>query len=204
MIAALDRFRRRGDVGFLQALERLSGPLDDPATWGNMMQSGTPAIYVHYGGTTFDKIYGELSGNDWEAEDTFSAICLANDFGTRIERLEGGRSRFVEPGLDAMTKIALYYIGNELSRKLGKLQRFRPTSIRYLAYEDVNFISVISFSAMSFTCFLDDVGTEKLARLGICFDPLNKGKPFKDDNVTPNTNNPTTTAIGYNDLKSGG
>lgn len=200
LIIALSRFKRNGTTGFVKTLQRLSGPLDDPTTWGQIMQLGTPAMLVHYGGTTYSKIFGVMSGNVFEGESSFSIVCVADDYRSRTHRLEGRkRSRF-EPGLDHMTRWALYYGGNELARHEGRIQRPRPVSVKYVSYGDKNFVSIVEFAATTVTDFRDGVGENKFKRLGLVGDPLNKSALFAEDNTTPNTNNPHFVSVGYAEL----
>jgi len=200
MLRVLSQFTRDGTTGFLKTLTRLSGPLDDRATWGQIMQYGAPAMLVHYGGTDFDKIYGTVSGNLQEGESIFSVVCIANDFQSRQRRLEGqGRTRY-EPGLDNMTQWAAYYVTNELARTKSVVQRPRLTDIRYVAYEDLHFVSIINWRATTFWHHYDAAPTDRLRQLGICHNPLNNLKLFEDDNDTPNTDDPTSPAVGWTEL----
>jgi hypothetical protein len=201
MIAALSRFKLQGGTGFLKTLARLSGPLDDPTTWGQILQFGTPAMLVHYGGSTFPKVFGTLSGNVYEGESTFSVVCVANDYRSRLHRLEGRRRSRYEPGLDHMTRWALYYVGNELVRNGSRLQRARPISINYVAYQTLHFISIVSFAGADNVDLHDNIGSDRFERLGIVHTPLNNLDLFEDDNVTPRTNDPTSVAVGYAELK---
>jgi len=191
IIASLERFKRSGSTGHVETLDRLTGPLEEAATWDRISQAGTPAMLVAYLGGPFAP--KGANGLVFTQTVTFAIVCTASDFRGRTDRLEGRNIYY--PGLDALTRWALFYTGRELQTH-GKLRNPRPVRERILTFSASHFASVVEFQAETDIDFHDDAITDgKLEALGIVHNPSDLHKLFDDDNTTPNTDDPTGAGV---------
>jgi hypothetical protein len=188
-------------VGFARTVGRLVGDLRDEEIWSVVMLAGTPAILVHYGGGRFDKTTGITGGYKAAETATFSVICVDSNFRSRIERFEGKRQRTgTAPGLDRMTRMALSFAWRELLGLGRSMKNPRPHQVRYLSLGNDRFVSVVEFQGEVVVSGAEDWPSAVLEKLGICHNPKNLATLFLGDNITPNTDDPTSPSSGVADL----
>jgi len=191
IVSTLNRFKRSGSTGHVETIARLTGALDDPETWDRISQAGVPAMLVAYTGGPFKPKSADGLVHTQTAR--FSIVCTASDFRSRARRLEGRNVYF--PGLDALTRWALFHGGRELQSH-GKLRNARPVLERVMSYAPGRFASIVSFEAETDIDFHDDIQmTGRLESLGIVHSPNDLNKLFDDDNTTPNTDDPTGAGV---------
>ena len=196
ILSELSRFKREGTTGVLETLARLTGSLGDPATWATMLQAGTPAMLVVYEGGPF-KFIGS-GRNHVQQQQRYSVVCIASDYRERKHRLEG--RNVYEPGLDNLARWARLYAARALLQIEGVGLRSGKEELR--VFEAQRFVAVVSFEVEVEHDLYDDAATltDELARLGIVHDPLDLNDLFLADEETPNTDSPTSPAVGYAEL----
>ena len=114
----------------------------------------------------------------------------------------GEATRFARP----VAQAAAQWLDNELvpGDRLGAwtLAREMGRGGMGRVFEAQRFVAVVSFELEVEHDLYDDAATltDELARLGIVHDPLNLADLFATDEETPNTDSPTSPAIGYAEL----
>lgn len=196
IIYELSRFLRQGESGYLRTLDWLTSDLDDEESIDRQLVGGAPAMLVGYVGgpfstakTTSGKVFRQTMG--------FVIVCVADQFDTPRDRLRG--RNIYSSGLYTMTRHAIYWGGRALL-DIDGLENPRPADEGFLRFKPEKYISVVKFaaeSAFDLSKLHDDV-EYKLERLGICHSPIDLNHLFKEDNQTPNTDDPT--GFGVADL----
>jgi len=191
-LSALSRFKRvtTGGVttGFANSIARFTGSIRDRNTAAKIIdiisKAQTPAFFVGFGGGSFTP--HTVAGSTWKEQIDLSVICVASHFDSRLRRLEG-RNPVNDPGLDAMTGMAITFVMREFLT-LPSLKQPEPVDRRYFEFGPKRFVSIVGFRADILHEAFDDapnLSLPSLERLGICHSPLTLAELFLTDNVTP-------------------
>jgi hypothetical protein len=174
--------------GFLRTVGVLTSNATDIEALSHQLQDGLPAVLVGYTGGPYTG--GMTSGMVLQHDAGFVAVCIADSLRSRVERL-GGRSIY-HPGLWHLMRWVAFKCGRALNR-VQKTRNGRPVDESVIAYEPTMFVGVVGFTAQLTLDLYDDMGAlTKLERLGIVHTPSDLAQLFEVDNLTPNTDDPTS------------
>jgi len=196
ILEKLARFQRVGATGSVQTIKRLTAPLGDTAARDMIMASGTPAMLVASNGSTYQS--GGSNASRFVDRASIVVICIASSYRSRLHRLQG--RNVYDIGLDNLTKWALTYTGRALV-EMSELGDYRPINTRLGTFDAERFISITEWQVgLNFDTFDDVSATGILEELGIVHSPSDYSQLFSADNLTPNTTDPTSPAVGVASL----
>lgn len=175
--------------GIARTVTIVQGDLNSEEVIRQGLQSGAPGYLLGYLGATYDR--KSLDGAHHERILSMGVLAIAESYYGQDDRVAGMTGN--RPSLFQLLGWAAFYGGRALHRIEAFRGTARPTSERILGATAEHALGLLTFEARTELDLLEDMPYGlTLEKAGIVHTPKAREPLFTEDNLTPNTLDPTS------------
>lgn len=186
-----------GGSGCVKTIKRIAGDELKPENIDRHLTSGMPALLVAHllgkfgAGRTNRKLFDQTI--------RLAIVCCAGRFSSQADRLAGGVTATVNPGVEDLLDWATYFALRALEQLSGCREQ-QPVDQVWLRLEPGKYIARVDIECKRTFDAWDDAPASTLQTLGIVHDPIDLDDLWAEDNETPKSELPSALAGGVTDL----